>query len=638
MNIIKELQKVGRNRTPISKMLTGDKKPTRTYDPVTALPLRDCFGERETVAGAQGKVDDRLSAAEKDNLNDRKTPDGNHSWENMTNPDVNSATSLASNTWYRIASLAWGGSGSALFHVYGETDSGFPIDISFRISIYNVGLIGLSPANFVLLNNTQYEGDYLIDYVRISRKSSDLAYVLIHTSSASETHNLSYRIIDNDGNDQFTAIDFTPGALSGWTDVDFDINNDEMPIAKCDVTADYVGLGNVVDPDVNEGEGINWVRIASCANGYNALADFIIKGDVTPSLGGSEKNGVQFIAGIKNAIPKETLFTLLSYYGTRITKIRFLTKIGSASYLEIYIYDASNSALKYWILNNAPYQSDGGWTAIDFSAGSIPSGYTDTEFDIGSTYLPETKAVVADKFDLNDNDMDDVNDGTTYVKTQNDYDDTEKNKVADAFLKSTDDLDDINAGTTNKHFTSDYQDIVDNLSDGYTGDGGAALFHENHLPEISEVNGLSDVHDYLDAGKTPDGNLYFPIIKKVAVAHDGGATQKILDVVDGIVVERVWLKVTETWDGTGVTFEIGVDSNHDSLITDLGDGGHNVLGGLGIKATRPCAGEIGADLFNRCAQIKHYTGSDTINLYLGNSGDPMTQGEAIVYIMYYQIS
>ncbi len=125
----------------------------------------------------------------------------------------------------------------------------------------------------------------------------------------------------------------------------------------------------------------NWYRIAS-NSGNRANAEFTLRDFIS----GGGHSTLTFRVGISYNYEGGISFTLLnhSYYSTpTFTKVRVLRKSTyDPQYLEVYVQ--RSGGVEYSIYDN--YQSSG-WSPVDWTAGSIPSGYTAREFDVNKLFV-----------------------------------------------------------------------------------------------------------------------------------------------------------------------------------------------------------------------------------------------------------
>jgi len=202
---------------------------------------------------------------------------------------------------------------------------------------------------------------------------------------------LDASVVNIGGMSDGATIDSTGIHLGTNTQIDFSkVNGSTKPSNNADVTAsspqslDWISENSAVSGTVYTG---GWYRIAS-NNGSRAYADFILRNTES-----SRHNTIEFSAGINYNNISNINFTLLAYsvYNTQVfTRARFLTNTTyDTQYLEVYCANplGTTNGFKYWILNNI--QSTG-WDSINWAAGSIPTGYTSTEFNISKNDVVES--------------------------------------------------------------------------------------------------------------------------------------------------------------------------------------------------------------------------------------------------------
>ena len=125
-----------------------------------------------------------------------------------------------------------------------------------------------------------------------------------------------------------------------------------------------------------------WYRIAECTGGgKRANATFVL----TDKISGGGHSTVAFKIGVSYNQIDNSHFILLShnYYSTKtFTKIRLLT---NTTYDEMYleVYAARTGNVYSTIYHN--HNTDG-WNSVDWSAGSIPTGYTATEHSLEAQF------------------------------------------------------------------------------------------------------------------------------------------------------------------------------------------------------------------------------------------------------------
>ena len=120
MSIKKDLQSIPR-RTSLKKILNGEAIPKRMIDRSELYTSQEPFGEKihlniqNKLKKANNEDVPLISLSETneskhfnktflDNLNDQKTPDGNHSWDNVLNHGYNASTNPVTGKYYKIIS------------------------------------------------------------------------------------------------------------------------------------------------------------------------------------------------------------------------------------------------------------------------------------------------------------------------------------------------------------------------------------------------------------------------------------------------------------------------------------------------------------------------------------------------------
>ncbi|HIA37496.1 MAG TPA: hypothetical protein EYN89_12395, partial [Flavobacteriales bacterium] len=125
-----------------------------------------------------------------------------------------------------------------------------------------------------------------------------------------------------------------------------------------------------------------WYRIAECTGGgKRANATFVL----TDKISGGGHSTVTFKMGVSYNQIANSHFVLLShsYYSTKtFTKIRLLTNTTyDEMYLEVYANRTGNVYSAIYHNHNTD-----GWNSVDWSAGSIPTGYTATEHSLEAQF------------------------------------------------------------------------------------------------------------------------------------------------------------------------------------------------------------------------------------------------------------
>ncbi|MEX0813583.1 MAG: tail fiber domain-containing protein [Chitinophagales bacterium] len=139
------------------------------------------------------------------------------------------------------------------------------------------------------------------------------------------------------------------------------------------------GRGEYNEGSVSAG---NWYRIAYNP-GNRANAEFTLRDYIS----GGGHSTLKFIAGISYGNDGNMSFTVLSHskYGTTPTfsQVRIMRNgTYDNMYLEVYI--SRTGSVDYSIVNNL---QSSGWIPVDWTAGSIPSGYTVRTFDVNNLFV-----------------------------------------------------------------------------------------------------------------------------------------------------------------------------------------------------------------------------------------------------------
>ncbi len=125
----------------------------------------------------------------------------------------------------------------------------------------------------------------------------------------------------------------------------------------------------------------NWYRIAQ-NSGNRADAEFTLRDFIS----GGGHSTLRFIAGVNYNNRGTDGITVLShtYYSTpTFTQVRIITNTTyDVQYLEVYAN--RSGSVEYTMWDN---EQSSGWTAIDWTAGSIPSGYTAQTYDVAERFM-----------------------------------------------------------------------------------------------------------------------------------------------------------------------------------------------------------------------------------------------------------
>ena len=123
-----------------------------------------------------------------------------------------------------------------------------------------------------------------------------------------------------------------------------------------------------------------WYRIAS-NSGNRADAKFTLRDFIS----GGGHSTVRFYAGVNYGDADGISFTLLDhskYSNVTFTKVRIIENgTYDGAYLEVYVNRTGN--VEYTIWDNEQHD---GWTPVDWTSGSVPSGWTSHEYDIDKLF------------------------------------------------------------------------------------------------------------------------------------------------------------------------------------------------------------------------------------------------------------
>ena len=139
--------------------------------------------------------------------------------------------------------------------------------------------------------------------------------------------------------------------------------------------------------------------------------------------------------------------------------------------------------------------------------------------------------------------------------------------------------------------------------------GGNIEFTADHIYLWDEEGG-----SWVDVGPAPQGTAIVKTARATLVHTDTGENA-VVTVPANAIITKVLVNITQIWDGSNVTLEIGDASDPDRLLATAA----NDLAKLGVCKV----------------DLAHLYGSQTVvNATITNNGDTPSQGQALVVVHY----
>lgn len=655
MNLKKELIREKPPQNSLKEMLLRNKPFVGNITENVPDPIYHPLGDMETEEGSQEKVDDRLTSVEKAYLAANKTIDGAedlyHTGNkpsaddiglgNLTNPTVYYQTGFDGATWYRVARIVLAGDylqGAIRFNFDYENDSnGDNGNLEVVVSANNDEVTGVR----VISKSGQ---DDQIGQIRVAWKVDNYADIYVQTKSFI---------------DPLMQIRYEGVALTKQTsDLSFIDFEDDYNPANYDDQEDYLVVNAILIPQ-------------SSLDARLSSAEKVLL-DANKLL--NDKYAAYYDGGLLKQNGTNINLDSIQDSATRvgITKDHYLALIANKTVDGVnYLYHEGNKPTE------ADVGLDGAAADIsalqDYTANMISPEYNTklttestrwykiAEFSFGGGVPAGAVILIASGLKLSGDAftyyaMIRVDESGGDVRVMNAGDESgdvdtgiEDIRVAyksgEAYLciKVQQDV-----AITYRLYNVGYLGFTAiEFTDMGTGATGSGFTDKDYATETYLGQIVNQVEkDNINAGKTFDGNLFFPLVKKTTVtaAAITSGDISLLSAADGVIIEKYWIKVTQAFNNlSGNSITMGDDDDDDGFLVNILVTGLLDTPGVYYFEDPNCSDgqKLGDYMKNSCGekQSKFFSATKTIAAKFSDSGGSIPNtGSFDIYILYYDLS